>query len=289
MLNSIINPGPSRASYHTLARAARCLRSYFIAKELEREGNVTDIIPNAAMQAGTLIHVGLAHMYASVRAANPILVNGIAYTDAGEYLDWKDAVCRTATEINYQGEILSILVTLETYKRVIASNDKHQWDLLSIETEYGYRLDDVPEHMSLRTQRADLVIQDKVDGKIYIVDHKKVWRLSAKTEEQFLPHGQFIGYSIIGYRHWGKQFGGVILNRVCLQGQGQGPRFDRTTISHSRDTIKAFILSMKDTIQRVNQYKDIHWSKVPGVFDEQVCRGKYEPCPYMDICIGHRR
>lgn len=290
---NVISPGPSRASYHTLARGMRCLRSYRIAQEIEKElGSSATSNQTKPMQQGSLVHVGLAHVYLYLwadelalrtRAGHKILIANEELTDPTEYAPWQRAVYDSAADFDLSGEEVSEIVsTLRTYEVQVARTDKHQFDLISIENEYEYYLKGVPEGKELRTQRADLVLYERRTGKYFIVDHKKVWRLSNITEEQFLPHGQFIGYSIIGRKLYGSAFGGVILNRVCLQ----GPRFDRTIINHSKEVIMAFIASMKETLWRLDAYKDKSWRETPGVFDEQVCKGKYESCPFMKMCIG---
>lgn len=290
----LINPRASVYSSHRLTRAMGCLRAYAIALDYDKDGIEWDIKRNGTGAAnGSALHLGLAHMYLhghfdSYRNRVPpdLFVNNEIVKQPSEFDSWQNAGDIGA--VQNMVDPGPIRDTLQAYYDSMFRIDRSRYQFIAIEEQYIYELPGIAHSLRMRSQRADLVVWNREDEKFYIMDHKKTWRLNAATELQFMPHGQFIGYSIIGHKTWGKRFGGVILNRIAMPYKGGKPKFDRTVISHPRSVILAYIESLRNVIEQISKYESQPWYKWPGTFEEQVCMGKYEPCPFMERCVRGR-
>jgi hypothetical protein len=285
-VNKVIDPGKSLYSHHTIADAMMCLRRYGITKELESMGvDTRESGIGLAAQQGRVVHVGLAHLYLKLGGPGVILNGQVMTADMiAEYANWQKAIAPSMPLERFD----NILTALSAYEDTIIPIDRATFDIVSIETQYFYRVPGIDHPLAKRSQRADLVVREKQTGRVYMVDHKKVWRMSIDTEEQFIPHGQFIGYSIIGHREFGGDFGGVMLNRICLPYKNGRPKFDRTMLHHPMPVIRSFIESLRETIERITRYEGRPWQEWPGVYNELVCKGKYAECPYVKHCMHVR-
>lgn len=287
-LMNIINAGKSERGYHRLGLASVCLRSYaYTYADKVGSGEAggrsssegTDSVP---LIRGSLLHLGLAHHYAhqSIRKHGYALVNGVRITDSEELLPPVEAVEQEAERngILWTGHVPSIVDCISAYARRWGNDDG--WDILGIEHEYRMRLPKVPREVSLYTQRADLVIREKATGKIWIVDHKSAYMLNSKTAKQYVLHGQFLGYQAIGRKEYGSEFGGVLLNRIKINGH----EFDRRPTEPAPASVSGFVQNMVHVEQQILQYQGLPPERWPGTLHETVCVSKYGECPFFHRC-----
>jgi hypothetical protein len=132
----------------------------------------------------------------------------------------------------------------------------------------------------LFTQRADLAVQDP-DGKYWIVDHKSCYRIESKTLRQHIISGQFLGYQVFGRKLWGRDFGGVIVNRVKLS---EPYDFDRTTLEPAPSAIKHFAKNLALQEHMVGMFEGKPPVEWPAVYSDQTCWGKYGKCDAFELC-----
>ena len=65
------------------------------------------------------------------------------------------------------------------------------------------------------TGRADLIIQQRSTGKVWIVDHKTTGRISGTQPKYYGISGQLIGYEYMGREIFGEElWGGMLLNQI---------------------------------------------------------------------------
>ena len=150
------------------------------------------------------------------------------------------------------------------------------WKVLEVENELRAR---VGEKKHLYTQRADLTVEDP-SGRVWIVDHKSAYRINAKTLDQYILDGQFIGYQMFGRAIYKERFAGVILNRIKLS---QPYDFDRRPIEPAPAALKSFLSTIEEAERRIAAGgQDIE--SFPMALNNQTCYGKYGKCGAYDLC-----
>lgn len=288
-LVNIINAGKSERGYHRIGLASVCLRSYAY-KYLDKPkdgaeastGGGDDGKDSMPLIRGSLLHLGLAHHYAhqSIRKHGFALVNGVRVTDHDELLPPMEAVEMEAQKngILWTGHVPSIIDCIEAYARKWGNDDN--WDILGIEHEYRMRLPTLPREVSLYTQRADLVVRERSTGKVWIVDHKSAYMLNGKTAKQYVLHGQFLGYQAIGRKEYGRDFGGVLLNRIKINGN----EFDRRPSEPAPASVVGFVRNLVHVEKQILDYMHLPPDAWPGTLHETVCVSKYGECPYFNRC-----
>ena len=287
-LVNIINAGKSERGYHRLGLASVCLRSYaytYLDKpkdDADGSAGSSDGKDSAPLIRGSLLHLGLAHHYAhlSIKKHGFALVNGVRIEDGEELLPPIEAVEIEAQRngILWTGHVPSIVDCLEAYARKWGNDDN--WDILGIEHEYRMRLPTLPREVSLYTQRADLVIRERSTGKVWIVDHKSAYMLNGKTAKQYVLHGQFLGYQAIGRKEYGRDFGGVLLNRIKINGN----EFDRRPSEPAPASVSGFVRNLVHVEKQILEYLHLPPDAWPGTLHETVCVSKYGECPFFNRC-----
>lgn len=288
-LMNVINAGKSERGYHRIGLASVCLRSYaftYADKAQRAAGSANGVVesPTDSMPLirGSLLHLGLAHHYAhqSIRKHGRALVNGTEFTDPADLLYPHEAI-QIEAERNghlWVGHVPSILDCVSAYIRRWGNDD--DWDILGIEHEYRMRLPNVPREVSLYTQRADLVVRERATKKVWIVDHKSAYMLNGKTAKQYVLHGQFLGYAAIGRKEYGAEFGGVLLNRIKINGN----EFDRRPTEPAPASVVGFVRNLVHVEKQIMQYQGLPPEQWPGTLHETVCVSKYGECPFFNRC-----
>lgn len=279
----LINPGPSERGSHRLANASKCLRLFGMAKTAPNN-------PTPAMQKGTLLHTGLAHMLALKAIAEDgiAMVAGKAYRKAEDLYTPAGAVRELAGQMgeHMYSEGRNVIDTLEAYK---ARWGKHTgWKVMGIEEEYRMSLPGLPPERSLYTQRADVIVEERATKHIQIVDHKSTYAILAKTANQHTMHRQFLGYQSIGRRMYGHRFGGVILNRIQIAKEGQPAKFDISKVESAPVAIKDFVRDVVLWERIIQQWEEsgVPPEKWPAAFHESICISPYGPCQFYKHCHG---
>lgn len=277
----LLNAGPSERGWHRIEGASRCLRLF-----AWRESGALVWKSSDPLVKGSLLHIGLAHVYARKRCE----LNG---DDPDTYMTPDDAIkalavlesekAPTAHEAAlWRVHAPNIILATRAYE----NRWKHcTWEPIMVEEELRAQIPKIRPHYSkedtfLFTQRADLAVRDQ-DGKYWIVDHKSCYRIESKTLRQHILDGQFIGYQIFGRKKWGRDFAGVIVNRVKLSDPYD---FDRTTLEPAPDAMKRFAKNLALQEHMVDMFKGKPPEEWPAAYSNQTCWGKYGRCDAYELC-----
>jgi len=228
---------------------------------------------------GSLLHIGLAHYYQLKKTPDANYytpfeaVGALAKREA-------DATHDMHEKVLWANFVPLICAAIEEYARHYMNCG---WKVLEVERELRAHIPKRPgsNETFLFTQRADLIVED-AHGFKWIVDHKSCYRITSKTLRQHILSGQFLGYHVFGRKMYGKQFGGLILNRVKLSDPFD---FDRCTLEPAPAAAAGFVKMLQQTEQHLDSY--VHLDNpmdYPPVFSEQVCFGKYGQCPAFELC-----
>lgn len=296
----LIDPGPSEAGWHRIQSVLKCPTLYNLSKDIPWE----DSDP---LVKGSLLHVGLAHLFRHKQR-----------TDKGKTTDkWYnpvEAVIELARRNKDKGPLWAkhvpqVLAVLAQYQ-IFWAGDTH-WRVIAVEKELRVYITDTErwEHCEdiggklwtkaetmawmvlsddevnpftpakyLYTQRADLIVQDRKTGMVYIVDHKTTSRAIGKSTRRFSMSGQFIGYRMFGILYYKEAFGGVVVDRIKLSDplEFQRAKLDRVVDSHAK--LKTSIIQAERLI-REYQGKE-HW---PHALQETACWA-YGECQMFKVC-----
>ena len=260
----LLDAGPSERGWHRIESAARCLRMFAL-----RESGIVPFPESEPLIRGSLVHIGLAHIYARKQEADAGRDQNIYYTpmdailklaekNGGQWLDLVDHCCDMVNA--YQ----------------LYWGDDHNWEVVSVEEELRAKL----RGKWLYTQRADLIVKDQF-GKVWIVDHKTAFRITSVTLTPHILDGQMLGYQMFGRARYGKDFGGVIINRLPTRAPFQ---FNRSTLEpapHALSTFVSNICEVEDMVEKYEGRPPMEW---PGVFSNMICTHKYGKCDAFEQC-----
>lgn len=260
----LLDAGPSERGWHRIESAARCMRLY----ALKASGHVP-FPESEPLIRGSLVHIGLAHIYARKQEAD-------SGGNPDKYYSPIDAVLKLAEK---NGEAWLDMVDtccdmVNAYR--LKWGDDRNWEVISVEEELRAKL----RGKWLYTQRADLIVRDQF-GKVWIVDHKTAFRISSKTLTPHILDGQMLGYQMFGRKRFGDSFGGVVINRITTRAPFQ---FDRATLEPAPHALSRFVgnlCELEETIERYEGRPPMEW---PGAYSNLVCTHKYGKCDAYDKC-----
>ena len=226
---------------------------------------------------GSLFHIGLAHHYIKMM---PEGEEYMAPLDAVRALALRESDVAGDRNVSnlWISNIAPIAAVVDAYTERYSNCS---WKPIAVEQELRAHIPRISGTGNfLFTQRADLIVEDH--GLKWIVDHKSTYRITSKTLRQHTLSGQFLGYQVFGRKMYGKQFGGVILNRVKLRAPYD---FDRIPVEPAPAAINQFISTLKFIEDRIERYQDgTKPEDFPAVFSAQTCFGKYGACPAFELC-----
>ena len=264
MTKILLDAGPSERGWHRIEAAARCLRLFAL-----RESGVVPFPESEPLVRGSLVHIGLAHLYARKREEDAGQDPEIYYTpedsilklaekNGGMWLDLVDLCCDmvNAYQLNW--------------------NDDRKWKVVSVEEELRATL----RKKWLYTQRVDLIVEDEA-GRFWIVDHKTAFRIAAKTLSPHILDGQMLGYQMFGRSKFGKKFGGVIINRITTRAPYQ---FDRSMVEPAPDALSRFVGTLCDVEEIIQKYEGRPPMEWPGTYSNLICTHKYGKCDAFETC-----
>jgi hypothetical protein len=272
----LLNAGQSPFGWHRIQAFMQCPTKYYhsyISEEHTRTVSPSLIV-------GSLLHTGMAHRYAIM-----------SYN--GEDHDLFDPVSAMKEQARQEGElwIEQLPKVLDVYERYTKDKYVQLWELgvevLYIEDVFtmtieGYDL----------TLRADLVIKDKNDGKIYFVDHKTSSYVQKTTTQGYQSSGQFIAYQVLGEQLWGDDFGGLLINYLQHGGfRAKTPtvKFIREKTKRSQQHMDAFAPSVLFYRRLIEMYQDKPLKHFPRVQTEFTCMHKYGACDHYDKCFNNNK
>jgi len=273
----LLDAGPSERGWHRIEGASRCLRLY-----AWREAGKLPRVESEPLIKGSLLHIGLAHYYAQMRAKQEGTDPDVFFSpeDAVRILSAQganDATTAHAAAL-WRVSMPPILMAIQAYKRRWEHCD---WQPVAVEEQLRAKIPNFAREGSfLFTQRADLIVKDSSDT-YWVVDHKSCYRIESKTLRQHILSGQFIGYQLFGRRVYGEKFGGVIVNRVKLS---EPCGFDRTVLEPAPDAIKHFAKNLAIQEYMVDMFSGAPPEQWPAVYSDQTCWGKYGKCAAFELC-----
>jgi hypothetical protein len=267
----LLDPGPSERGWHRIQNALRCLRLY----ALSASGELDEFPLSAPLVRGSLLHVALAHYYKRLQCTQKGL-------DPEEWFEPIAAVQHVALTKGKESPLWDAWVGPVTnayleYVENFGAQDERNWEILEVEEELRALLG--PEK-KLYTQRADLIVKDR-EGRVWIVDHKTAFRLTAKTLDQHILDGQFLGYQHFGRARWGRAFRGVVVNRIKIS---DPVGFDRRVLEPAPAALADFVATVLHGETEIARHKGRPPRKWPGIFNSLSCYNKYGKCPAFDLC-----
>lgn len=298
--------GRSAKGWHRIEKAIRCLRLFGLTEDQPPVSPVDKLLqtfsgePNGsdALVRGTLMHQALSHYYLRKQDSD----EGIAHRWLPPIESVKQLAASQPVPELWEQYIDPITAAMEAYHdRWAAQNDNFK--VVAVEHQLETVISSADQSRSHQyTQRADLIVEmtrgaDK--GKIFIYDHKTAYRIASNTLNQYILDGQFIGYQLLGYRRWGSQFGGVIINRVRLPKTDDeilaiGDRsqwryyFARDKVPVSPKAIADLQVTIDFFETQVTKLKasGMPRDRWPGALSGEICWGKFGQCPKWNICHG---
>lgn len=267
MSQILIDTGPSPAGVHALEAFSQCPQLFAFQKKLQL---ITTTLP---LVRGTLGHIGLAHYYARIMAAQR-KQNPDMYFEPIAAIDEKIRLMKLA---NDPGVVLaeecyaSLTAAVRGYMQNYAAEQFTIWGVENVvEMQFhGHRL----------TQRLDLSVVDK-HGKIFIYDHKFVGAIQYKSVTRYTLSSQFLEMVHQGYNAYGANFGGCRINLIACD----KPGFHRATPEPAPAALQKFPLWVKYNYEQIESLKNTDPWMYPSGFGEQICVTPYGPCPATELC-----
>ena len=270
---TLLNAGRSPFVWHRIQSFMQCPTKYYhsyISKESHRTVNRSLIV-------GSLLHTGMAHRYAIM-----------SYKEDHDLFSPIDAMKEQARQ---EGElwIEQLPKVLDVYERYTQDADVKLWEsnieVLFVEDVFRMNI----ENYEL-TLRADLVIRDRTDGKVYFVDHKTSSYVREQTTQGYESSGQFIAYQVLGEQLWQDQFGGLVINYLQHGGfvaKTPTVKFLRVDVQRSQSHMDAFVPSVYFYRRLIEQYQDKPLKQFPRVQTEFTCMHKYGSCDHYAKCFNN--
>ncbi len=321
----LIDPGPSEAGWHRIQSVMKCPTLYQLSR-------TTPWPSTEPLVKGSLVHVGLAHLYKQKQLRDK-------GKNWGKYYDPHEAIAVAA--LNGHAESDSDLWmelapvaqrTLREYVEYWAAGgdlDRH-WKVLSVERELRCHVTDVEQwqlgdDLALRepgdppsrlwsgvektaydamnqvaareaggslfkparylyTQRADLIVQHRKTGKVFIVDHKTASRPIPNVMRRHGMTGQFLGYRMFGSLHYKDSFGGVVVNAIRILDEDtvlKKPQFKRPILERVIDSHTKLKTTIIHAERLIREYSGADtW---PHALHEAAC-WEYGGCPMHGVC-----
>lgn len=257
----LLNTGPSPRGVHRLELALKCPQLYAYSHVLG-----FDLGDRRALVRGSLGHVGLAHYYARLKAAQ----DG---TDPEAFYEEHEAIDRAAPAFGGLGLEMQPIAhrAVDGY---LANFAAERFRVLAVEHLVETR---VMGH--LLTARWDLVAEDAA-GKIWIYDHKFVGRADSGTAKRYTTAIQFLAIQHMGREVYRERFGGVRINLVGCENQTFW-RESPEAAPHLLTEFPQIIDDAEAVIERMKVRDPWRYQKTAS---EQVCRGPYGVCDGRELC-----
>lgn len=231
---------------------------------------------------GTMIHTGLAHHYARLRArqANDEATYNLLY----EPIDAMKALCEqevTRNPIDYDLWHDALGVGTRVMQGYAA---KYAFEKVRIEAVEEVFALELGAAKAPYTFRLDLGVRDS-SGKVWMMDHKTTTKIRDYHSFTYGVSIQFQAYAVAGQVIYADSYGGVSLNMIECGDKG-APYFVRPELqaipgflSGFAARIEALYIQMQDLV--VKGVPPSLWPKKPGYSS---CRAFGKVCPYYERC-----
>lgn len=265
----LLNSGPSEHGWSRLSVAARCLRLYAFKYILKI--NHDDA---TALVRGSLVHIGLAHFYAQMRAVQQ-------KSDPGRYYDPLEAMALVAPTFSLGPSLLPLCQKIVQQYMKWHAGDAVRFKVVAVEEQVRATLGGKYPF----TQRWDLVLQDK-SNLIWVMDHKCSAKPGPTTVVGHMLSGQFLGAQLIGKSMFKEQWGGVKINVLGAIEAPDG-QFDylRDNLPAAPGAVNRFrddMVALEDRLAYLAANVD-PW-EYPGSWNELTCVHRYGVCSSMELC-----
>lgn len=273
----LLNCGPSESGWHAREAFLRCPRLYAYEHELH-SGGTGD---NDALDLGSLVHVALAHYYKQLQCRQ-------RGEDPSAYYDPNDAVDLAARVMHdpFMGprelipeRLVYLASTAKAMFQAYASAYYGEtFEVLHVEEVFSAIL----RNKYPFTARIDLIVKDKA-GKVWIFDHKTMFKLETKSILSYTLSGQILMLATIGHATWRNDFGGV---RINLLGKVAPYKFARESPQPVPGALSSIIDSIVYAEEGIAALKasGLDPARWPAVFSDLICVHRYGPCRHFDRC-----
>lgn len=257
----LLDCGPSRVGWHRHGLVLLCPQKYAQTYLVEHEG----ALGGGARLLGSAVHVALAHHYARMRGDEGLL---------------SPAAAIDLVAAGFQDEARHAHAIFNSYVQFWhPEQERQRFDVLEVEHEIEVDIDGEPY-----TQRIDLIVQDKTDGKVRFWDHKTTGQSASWTAESYQLSGQILGLSYLGQRVYGLRYGGAILNMVSKKPVGApSDRFFRTAPPAAPGSLAQFENTIRRARALIREFKDYAPEDWPRVLDPVVCHS-FGGCDFVLSC-----
>ena len=276
-MSKLFDCGPSTRGWHRWSRMVASLRAF----KLDSQKDWSSLIKRDPLAQGELLHVGMAHYLAQIAIHNrgEVWVGTDQYHSDSEFLSPVDAIREFAEKYEIQKHVPLVTAFMEEYMSKPLAPALE--GVVALEYELKTTLPKLPADRALYTQRADMIGKDG-QGNYYIVDHKKVHSVTARTFEQFSMDGQFLGYAALGRKLWKSDFKGVYLHRCHLESKTH----DLRLVGAAPEAMTAHFenLSSWERLLMYLEGQELDPLEYPGSTSEHICHGKYGPCDHLQKC-----
>ncbi len=271
----LIDTGPSRRGWHRLEAHLRCPQLFAwgygqagSGDPEARERSRRQFPPGPPLVRGSIGHVGLAHLYARLKAVQE-------GDDPNRFYLPTEAMGLVAGSFGELGR--GMLPVATRVVRAYAEHFSHErWKVVGVEKE-----EETYFGRYLYTARVDLEYEDRA-GKIWFADYKIVSRLEGKVLNRYTLSGQILGLMHLGSRKHGDQFGGVQLNLL-----GVNPiSFIRHVPDPAPWLLERFpelVIHAEEAISRTEELLSLG-QVIPASPSEFTCYNSYGQCPAHGLC-----
>lgn len=287
----VVNPGPSKRGWHRIAKASLCVATagWNLLDGSDGRRPESSVLSDPLIY-GQAWHLLMAHRYLHMGLAQRgrVRVGEEEVSDPAEFMSVAD-IFRYISEV-YGDSVSSDLQRAYTLYGMKYATEARDYIVHGVETQIEATLPDLggllPDDRRLYTQRADLVLVERATKKVWILDHKTVYRIESATHDQFIMDGQFLGYAALGANKWGEKFGGVLLGRAVVRGKDAG-KFARGELPASPAAVSGHLHNVAQVELDVLTQERMHgtdigkWRKTTT---EQTCVGKYDKCEFFGRC-----
>lgn len=263
---TLIDTGQSERGWSRLETVLRCPQ-LFAYKYLLAD-QIVSLQSRAPLNKGSLVHVGLAHLYARAKA----LACG---EDPDLYYDVPTAM-RLAAQRKYGEEHFALTyAAVEAYAAHWAGIDAN-YDVIGVEmpveaTVRGHRF----------TKRIDLITRNKRTGRYRLTDHKSTSRMDKTTERRYRLSGGVLSMQWFGEAFYGEEFEGAFLNLIELDDPF---RFKRIAPEPAPAMLMALPQTVQDAEERIASLEGRDPWHYPRAMSEQVCETRYGQCEHAELC-----
>ena len=278
----LINTGPSERGAHRLDLIQKCLRLYAYHKLLGFYPG-----PRMPLTRGTMLHIMLAHHYQRMMHVQRGLDPDTHYTPEDALTEYvrrlREKAHATARQVD--ADELALALEIEPKVRAVYAQykmyytvDHKNYEILGAEVLAEGKING-----QRVTQRYDLVMRNRRDGKTYIMDHTGVYFPDAKTLERYTLSIQFLIMQYGGHKLFGGDFGGAKVQRCSF---GEKTEFARDFVPPAPEALEGLEVTIAHRewlLAEVTAREPNPW-KWPMAVGEQTCIGPYGKCDAYEVC-----